>query len=273
MNRISERSGKIIRKAPPEGMPSAKGQVAMSQRLNRSFCRFIIFAVLLIMIGEGCKPRTRRSETEKAIPHAVMVMMMEKPQREFYLSQLVGEPLEHLRGALKELEQTTGEVEYTDTFFGKDIDVTMNVEKGMIRTLSAEYSNGVTAMVYHSVHNGIVLDSTIRFYPAGMLYSRRINAVDSTKSLYEEFHQNGMIRSRNQNGVLYTWFESGVLSGMYAFDGWHVGERRIWHRNGRLREISTWVDDTMNGPYHEWDSTGHLIRDMFFIKGKDAPRQ
>jgi antitoxin component YwqK of YwqJK toxin-antitoxin module len=273
MKRVIELSGKIFRKAPPEGMPSAKGQDAKPQGLNGSFFRFIIFAVLLIMIGEGCKPRTRRSETEKAIPQAVMVKMMEKAQREFYLSQLVGEPLEQLRGALKELEQTTGEVEYKDSFFGKDIAVTMNVEKGLIRTLSAEYPNGVNAMIYHSVHNGTVLDSTVRFYPAGMLYSRRINTVDSTKSLYEEFYQNGKIRSRNRNGVLYTWFDSGILSGMYAFEGRQVGQRRIWHRNGKLREISSWVNDTMNGPYHEWDSTGHLIRDMVFIKGKDAPRK
>ncbi len=266
MKRISEHSEKISRKAP-------KGQVAKSQRLNIPICRFIIFALMLIVIGEGCKPRTRQSETEKSIPHAVNLMMMEKTQREFYLSQISGEPLEHLRSAMSEIEQSTDEVEFTDYLLGKEISVTLRMEQDRIGELSGEYSNGVNAMEYRSYRNGAVLDSMVRFYPDGMLYSRRINAADSTKTVYEEFHQNGMIRSRSRNGVLHTWFESGVLSGIYSFKDHLVGQRRLWHKNGKLREISSWVNDTMNGPYHEWDSTGHLIRDMVFIKGKDAPRK
>ncbi len=196
------------------------------------------------------------------------VMLMDDAQKKFYLDNHVGEPLERLQRTLKKYEYMTGEVNYQDYFLNKEISVKAQLENGRIRSVKATFDNGSTAKEFFSVRNSQVVDSALRFYPDGMLFSRRVYTVDSTRRLYDEFHPNGTLRSRNINNSLYTWFENGVLSGTYIFNGEQVGERRLWHRNGKIKEISFWVNDTMNGHYREWDSTGHVLRDMVFVMGK-----
>ncbi|MFZ4620350.1 MAG: hypothetical protein ACOYNS_07320 [Bacteroidota bacterium] len=48
-----------------------------------------------------------------------------------------------------------------------------------------------------------------------------------------------------------------------------MAERTKWHPNGKIKEISFWVNDTMNGQYREWDSTGHVLRDVVLVMGKE----
>ncbi len=68
---------------------------------------------------------------------------------------------------------------------------------------------------------------------------------------------------------LSTWHTNGNLEATNVFAGENVIERTLWHRNGKMKETLFWVIDTMNGPHREWDSTGHILRDVVFVMGKE----
>lgn len=227
----------------------------------------VAVCVLLLLLG-GCKPRTRRSESENGIRQAIALMMMGEQQKNIYLENVADQQREVLMTEYRRLKQMTGDVEYRDFFLGMEVSMKASLENGRLKWTKGVFDHGSRAIEYYAVINEQIIDSAIRFYPNGVLFSRRVTTVDSTRRVYDEFHSNGTIRSRNINNYLYSWYDTGVLSGRYVFSGEQVGERTLWHNNGKIKEISYWVNDTMNGRYREWDSTGHVLRDMVFAMGK-----
>ncbi|MFZ4619799.1 MAG: toxin-antitoxin system YwqK family antitoxin [Bacteroidota bacterium] len=220
----------------------------------------------------GCKPRTRGEESDDEKRRAVSMLMMNEAQRKLVFDNSVGEPLERLKEQMKRYEHMSGEVVYKDNILNKTIQVNTRLEDGRVISQSGVFDNGSPAMIYRYVGNAQFNDSERVFYPNGVLFSRMLNLVDPPRILREMFYQNGLIRNRFDGDTLYSWYENGMIQGKYIFNNEQVGKRTLWHANGKVKEISFWIHDTMNGPYKEWDSTGHLVRDMVFDKGKEKHR-
>jgi antitoxin component YwqK of YwqJK toxin-antitoxin module len=222
--------------------------------------------VIIFIAAIGCKPRTRKTEENYHIRAAMMIKMMDDSTAEMFLNNSIFADREKIKQVLKRYENTTGEVEYEDYFFYPFIMTTV-LENGVVRSQTGVYENGNTAHELRIVEHGVVKDSTRRYYPAGPLYSRRISMTDAAQNLYEEFFESGVKRSMRYSDTLWTWLDTGAPSGKFIFTEGEVRFRTLWYPNGKKKEESEWLHDTLNGNFRSWDSLGTLTSDLLYKKG------
>jgi antitoxin component YwqK of YwqJK toxin-antitoxin module len=222
---------------------------------------------MISLFFTGCKPRTRRTETNEEIRRAMMIKAMDDSLKEENLNRLPDYTRQNVITLLKKYEQLTGVVEFEDYLLSVKITMKVSLENGTVRSGRGEYGNGVLALVFYPVKNREMIDSAYRYYPSGHLYSRRITPVDTLKRIYEEFYESGTIRSRNSATMLFNWHPNGNISAKFIFDNGQVIQRTLWHENGTVKEMSGWQNDSLNGLYQVWDSLGHQTRKEQYAAG------
>lgn len=234
---------------------------------NTIFC-FITGCVIIISVS-GCKSNTAPTESDEVIRKTVSLLLTPVNFRNDVLLTMTPEIRGRVNNLMIQYEQYSGIVKYNDEFLALPISTEVVFENGNIRTAQSRYVNGTRSMEYYNIGNTVMKDSSRYYYPNGALYSRSVNPQDPARQVYEKFFETGGLKSRNIPGQLFTWHTNGNLEATYIFDGDKVAERMKWHPNGKIKEISLWMNDTMNGQYREWDSTGHLLRDVVFAMGKE----
>lgn len=229
--------------------------------------RIFFFSIIIALLFTGCKPKTRRTETNEDIRWAMMAKTMDDSSKNVFLESFSDFSRGSIINVLKKYENANGIVEYEDYLLSKKITLKVSLENGMIRSMRGEYDNGVRAVEFYSIKNKEMIDSAYRYYPSGGLYSRRVTPVDTMKRVYEEFYENGPLRSRNTATRLFNWHMNGKIAAIFLFDRGQVVKRTLWYWNGVKEEESGWRNDKWNGVIQEWDSLGKRTRNEHYVNG------
>lgn len=236
--------------------------------MNRSI--YIIAAVIgLCLVLTSCKPRTRTTDQEKHLKQAmIFIRMNDSTQRAAYAA-MPDERRKAIDSILSSYKNATETVVTEESYIGFNVTVTVesSFENGKFLHQKAKYADGTRAFEYYPVKNGDVIDSTLHYYSTGNLYSRLITYADPSKWMFENYHENGALRSRQTGNITKGWDEYGTLVSETSFANNEVVKQTLFHPNGTKKWESHWKNDKFHGTVKEWDSLGTLVRNELYKNG------
>jgi antitoxin component YwqK of YwqJK toxin-antitoxin module len=229
----------------------------------------VLPVIAVILLLASCKPRTRTTEQEKYLNQAMVFIRMDDSTKRIAYNTMTNEKRNAIDSILKSYQNATETVVTTESYVGFNVSVTVEtaIEKGKVLHQKAKYENGTMAFEYYPVRNGEIVDSTLHYYPAGQLYSRTIVYTDPSKWMFENYHENGALRSRQYRNITNGWDENGNLVSEILFENDEVVKQTLFHSNGIKKWESHWKNDKFHGAVKEWDSLGTLVRSERYSHG------
>lgn len=245
---------------------SATTTMGGSVKRSMMFSTAVIAAILLLA---ACKPRTKKTEQEKYLNEAMAFIRLDDSTKRIAYSTMPNEKRNAIDSILKSYENATETIvsKERNMIFNVDVTVETSFENGRLRQQIARFENGTIAFAYYPVNDGNIVDSTIFFYPAGHIYSRSIRPTHSVNWIYEKFHENGEMLSKQFPGITKTWDEKGNLASDFIVENDEVVKRIFYYPNGMKKKELQWKSDRLHGPTREWDSLGTLVRSEKYKNG------
>ena len=236
--------------------------------VNTSIDYFTIMISVSLVLA-SCKPHTRVSEQEENVNIAMSSLRYDDSVRQTMFGALPEIQRHSIDSILKSYENATETVVTRDKNITFNVDVTVETtfESGRLRLQMHRYENGTIALGFFPVHDGIIEDSTIRYYPAGQIYSRSIKPTDKLNWVYEKFHENGVMKSKEYPGTTKAWDEKGKLASEFFVGNNEVVQHVYYYPNGTKKKEVQWKNDRFHGPMREWDSLGTLVRNEMYKNG------
>lgn len=228
---------------------------------------FFSAVISVSLMLTSCKPRTRTTNQEKYLRQAMISLRLDDTTKSIAYSRLSPDNRNAIDSILKSYENATEIVVTEEQYLNLPVTVNTTFENGKVLHQKAMYSNGTMAFEYYPVKNGDIVDSTLHYYPAGQLYSRTIVYADPSKWMFENYHENGEIRSRQYRNITNGWDENGNLVSEILFENDEVVKQTLFHSNGTKKWESHWKSDKFHGSVKEWDSLGTLVRSEKYKNG------
>lgn len=230
---------------------------------------FVLPVIAFILLLASCKPRTRTTEQEKYLSQAMVFIRLDDSTKRIAYNTMAEEKRNAIDSILKSYEHATETVDTEEKYvgFNEYVSVETSFDNGKVMHQKARYKNGTMAFEYYPVRNGGIIDSILHYYPAGQIYSRLIKYANPPGWVFENYHENGTMRGRQNRDTIIGWDENGKLFSEYLFDNGEVVKQTLFHPNGIKKWESHWKSDKFHGTLKEWDSLGTLVRNEKYKNG------
>ena len=230
---------------------------------------FALPVIAVILLLASCKPRTRTTEQEKYLNEAMVFIRLDDSTKRIAYNTMPDEQRNAIDSILKSYENATETVDTEERYvgFNEYVTVETSFDNGKVMHQKARYKNGTMAFEYYPVRNDVIVDSILHDYPAGQIYSRLIKYANPPGWVFENYHENGAIRSRQNRNITNGWDEYGNLVSEILFENEEVVKQTLFHPNGIKKWESHWKSDKFHGTVKEWDSLGTLVRSERYAEG------